>query len=138
MLNICKILCAFLIMAPVDQASSSEKQSPEEALEAYVVGLRTGNLAKLQGLFLPDGQFCLNDESRDEVVCKQFNKVLESWVQKPDPSASGRVIDRKDAAQTMTAITYELKFGGKTYVDQLLLYKVGNRWRIVAKTTFVR
>ena len=116
MLNMCKILCAFLVLVLVDQAYSNEDQSPEAALEAYVAGLRTGDLAKLQELFLPDGQFCLIAESRDEVVCRQFNKVLESWIQKPDPSTSGRLIDRKDASQTMTAITYELRFAGTRYV----------------------
>ena len=113
--------------------------SPERALEAYVDGLRTGRVERLQELFLPDGQFCtLAEGNASPVDCKRFAEVLASWAARPDPSATGRVLGRHDATPSMSAITYELHFGGDRYLDQLLLYRTEAGWRVVAKTTAVR
>ena len=37
----------------------------------------------------------------------------------------------------MSAVTYQLHFGGDRYIDQLLLYRTKAGWRVVAKTTAV-
>lgn len=127
---------ALLALAPSTQASAADEQSPELALEAYVNGLRTGSLERLRELFLSDGQFCsVSAEPGRRIVCNKFSEVLGGWVAKPDPLASGRIVHRKDAAQSMSAITYELNFGGDRYIDQLLLYRSEGRWWVVAKTT---
>lgn len=119
-------------------AHAAEAASPEQALEAYVGGLRTGNIERLQALFLPEGQFCTRAEGDDApVACKRFADVLAGWAARPDPAATGRVLDRRDATPSMSAVTYELHFGGDRYVDQLLLYRTGAGWRVVAKTTAV-
>ena len=120
-------------------AFATAPSSPEQALTAYVDGLRTGSVATLEALFLPDGQFCtLPDKSDAPVSCKRFAEVLASWAAHPDPAATGRVLDRRDATPSMTAVTYELHFGGDRYIDQLLLYRTDAGWRVVAKTTAVR
>ena len=112
--------------------------SPEAALEAYVDGLRTGRVERLQALFLPDGQFCtLAKDGAAPISCKRFAEVLGGWTARPDPAATGRVLDRRDATPSMSAVTYELHFGGDRYVDQLLLYRTDAGWRVVAKTTAV-
>lgn len=112
--------------------------SPEAALEAYVDGLRTGHVERLQALFLPDGQFCTLAEGESSPVdCKRFAEVLGGWAARPDPAATGRVIDRRDATPSMSAVTYQLHFGGDRYIDQLLLYRTKGGWRVVAKTTAV-
>lgn len=129
-------VAALLAAAP---AHAAEATSPEQALEAYVGGLRTGRVEELQKLFLPDGQFCtLADGGDTPVGCKPFAEVLGGWAARPDPAATGRVLDRRDATPSMTAVTYELHFGGDRYIDQLLLYRTGAGWRVVAKTTAVR
>lgn len=113
--------------------------SPEAALEAYVDGLRMGRVERLQALFLPDGQFCtLAEEGAAPIGCKRFAEVLGDWAARPDPAASGRALDRRDATPSMSAVTYELHFGGDRYIDQLLLYRTDAGWRVVAKTTAVR
>jgi hypothetical protein len=118
---------------------AADEQSPEQALEAYMDGLRDGSLEKLQELFLADGQFCsVATKPTRRIDCRKFNEVLGSWVAKPDPGTSGRVIHRKDATPSMSAITYELDFAGTKYIDQLLLYRVEGRWQVVAKTTTVQ
>ena len=120
-------------------ASAVEASSPEQALEAYVDGLRTGRVAVLEKLFLPDGQFCtLSDKGDPPVGCQRFADVLPGWAARPDPAATGRVLDRRDATPSMSAVTYELNFGGDRYIDQLLLYRTDAGWRVVAKTTAVR
>jgi len=120
-------------------ATAAVPPSPERALEAYVDGLRTGRVERLQELFLPDGQFCtLAEGNASPVDCKRFAEVLASWAARPDPSATGRVLGRHDATPSMSAITYELHFGGDRYLDQLLLYRTEAGWRVVAKTTAVR
>lgn len=112
--------------------------SPEAALEAYVDGLRTGRVERLQALFLPDGQFCtLAEDGAAPIGCQRFAEVLGGWAARPDPAATGRVLDRRDATPSMSAVTYELHFGGDRYVDQLLLYRTDAGWRVVAKTTAV-
>ncbi|WP_332817766.1 nuclear transport factor 2 family protein [Sphingopyxis sp.] len=130
-------VAALLAAAPAHAAQAS---SPEQALEAhYVGGLRTGRVEELQKLFLPDGQFCtLPEDSSAPVGCKPFAEVLASWAARPDPSATGRILDRRDATPSMSAVTYELYFGGDRYIDQLLLYRTEAGWRIVAKTTAVQ
>lgn len=130
-------LAALLAAAPATAAPAPA--SPEAALEAYVDGLRTGRVERLQALFLPDGQFCTLAADRTPAVdCKRFAEVLGGWAARPDPSASGRVLDRHDAAPSMSAITYELHFGGDRYIDQFLLYRTDAGWRVVAKTTAVQ
>lgn len=126
-------------MAAAAPAHAAAPSSPEQALEAYVGGLRTGRVEELQRLFVPDGQFCtLSADSDTPVGCKRFAEVLASWAAHPDPRASGRVLDRRDATPSMTAVTYELNFGGDRYIDQLLLYRTAAGWRVVAKTTAVQ
>ena len=120
-------------------ASSSAPASPEAALEAYVDGLRTGRVEVLEALFLPEGQFCtLAASGEPPIGCKRFAEVLGGWAARPDPAAAGRILDRRDATPSMSAVTYELHFGGDIYVDQLLLYRTDAGWRVVAKTTAVR
>lgn len=129
-------ITALLAAAP---ANAAEAASPEQALEAYVGGLRTGRVEELQKLFLPGGQFCTLAEGGDTPVsCKPFAEVLASWAARPDPAATGRVLNRRDATPSMTAVTYELHFGGDRYIDQLLLYRTDAGWRVVAKTTAVQ
>lgn len=129
-------IAALLFAAP---AAASAPPTPETALEAYVDGLRTGRVERLQALFLPDGQFCTLAEDGDAPIgCKRFAEVLAGWAARPDPAASGRVLDRRDATPSMSAVTYELHFGGARYVDQLLLYRTDAGWRVVAKTTAVQ
>jgi len=92
----------------------------------------------LQALFLPDGQFCTLAEGESSPVdCKRFAEVLGGWAARPDPAATGRVLDRRDATPSMSAVTYQLHFGGDRYIDQLLLYRTKAGWRVVAKTTAV-
>ncbi|WP_447753677.1 nuclear transport factor 2 family protein [Sphingopyxis fribergensis] len=129
-------IAALLLAVP---AAGSAPSSPEAALDAYVAGLRSGQVAQLQALFLPDGQFCTLAEGKTPPVeCRRFAEVLGGWAARPDPAATGRVLDRRDATPSMSAITYELHFGGERYVDQLLLYRTDAGWRVVAKTTAVR
>lgn len=130
------ILAALVVAEP---APSAAPASPEAALEAYVGGLRTGRVETLEALFLPEGQFCtLAEGGAAPIACKRFADVLGSWTARPDPAATGRVLDRRDAAPSMSAVTYELHFGGDRYVDQLLLYRTDAGWRVVAKTTAVQ
>ena len=130
---------AALLAAGSAAAAPPAPSSPEQALEAYVDGLRTGRVELLQALFLPDGQFCtLAADETPPVDCKRFAEVLGDWAARPDPAATGRVLDRRDATPSMSAVTYELHFGGDRYVDQLLLYRTDAGWRVVAKTTAVQ
>jgi hypothetical protein len=130
-------IAALLLAAP---AAASAPSTPEAALEAYVDGLRTGRVEQLQALFLPDGRFCTLAEGdrAAPIECKRFSDVLGGWAARPDPAATGRILDRHDATPSMSAITYELHFGGDIYVDQLLLYRTDAGWRVVAKTTAVQ
>lgn len=131
-------IAALLTAAPATAAAPAPS-SPDEALEAYVGGLRTGRVELLQALFLPDGLFCTLAESGDAPGgCKRFAEVLAGWAARPDPAATGRVLDRRDATPSMSAVTYELHFGGDRYVDQLLLYRTDAGWRVVAKTTAIQ
>ena len=92
----------------------------------------------MQALFLPDGQFCTLAEGESSPVdCKRFSEVLGGWAALPDPAATGRVLDRRDATPSMSAVTFQLHFGGDRHIDQLLLYRTKAGWRVVAKTTAV-
>jgi hypothetical protein len=130
---------AAALLAPAPAIAAAETATPEQALEAYVGGLRAGRVDLLEALFLAEGQFCtLGKDAAAPIGCKRFAEVLGGWAAHPDPEASGRILDRRDATPSMTAVTYELRFGGDTYVDQLLLYRTDAGWRVVAKTTAVR
>jgi hypothetical protein len=130
--------CLAALLASAPAAAAPAASSPEQALEAYVGGLRTGQIELLQGLFLPDGQFCTLAANKTPAVdCQRFADVIGGWAARPDPTATGRVLNRHDAAPSMSAITYELHFGGDRYIDQLLLYRTPAGWRVVAKTTTV-
>lgn len=131
------VAAALLATGPALAAETAP--SPERALDAYVGGLRAGRVEVLEALFLPDGQFCtLSTDGGAPIGCRRFAEILGDWAARPDPAARGRVLDRHDATPAMSAITYELHFGGDRYVDQLLLYRTDAGWRVVAKTTTVR
>ncbi|MBB6096389.1 hypothetical protein HNQ60_005311 [Povalibacter uvarum] len=106
----------------------------DTALDAYVEGLRKGDLNILQGLFLGEGQFCMNRQ--EGIRCSSFAAVLPSWIEKPDAQAAGRVRSR-EVIGSMARVTYQLDFNGTSYLDHLLLYESAGRWRVVAKTTWV-
>ncbi|HET6525754.1 nuclear transport factor 2 family protein [Sphingopyxis sp.] len=130
------ILAALAAAEPPPPAAPA---SPEAALEAYVGGLRSGRVEVLEALFLPDGQFCtLARDGAAPIGCRRFAEVLGDWAARPDPAATGRILDRHDATPSMSAVTYELHFGGDLYIDQLLLYRTDAGWRVVAKTTAVQ
>ncbi|MGV3731695.1 MAG: nuclear transport factor 2 family protein [Sphingopyxis sp.] len=130
--------CLAALFAAAPATAAPVPSSPEEALEAYVGGLRSGRVELLQGLFLPDGQFCtLAADKTPAIDCQRFADVIGSWAAQPDAATTGRVLDRHDAAPSMSAVTYELHFAGDRYVDQLLLYRTPGGWRVVAKTTTV-
>lgn len=130
---------AAALMASAPAVAATDTPTPEQALEAYVGGLRAGRVELLEELFLADGQFCtLSEGAAAPIDCKRFGEVLGSWAAHPDPQASGRILDRRDATPSMTSVTYELRFGGVVYVDHLLLYRTGTGWRVVAKTTAVQ
>jgi hypothetical protein len=131
------VMKAFLMVALLTSIGVSEKAKAQDALlkkalDNYVQGLRQGNLSVLQAAFWPEGQFCA--QQTDTVVCQTFAHVLPGWVTKPDPAAKG-VIRSQETNGPMARVTYELRFGGRKFLDFLLLYKTGNRWVIVAKTT---
>lgn len=131
--------CVAALFAAGPAVAAPAPSSPEAALEAYVGGLRTGRVEVLQALFLPDGQFCtLAKDGAAPIGCQRFADVLAGWAARPDPAATGRVLDRRDATPSMSAVTYELYFGGDRYVDQFLLYRTDAGWRVVAKTTAVQ
>ena len=68
--------CVAAILAAEPAMTAAATSSPEAALEAYVDGLRTGQVERLQALFLPDGQFCtLAKGERSPVHCKRFAEV---------------------------------------------------------------
>lgn len=109
--------------------------SLEIALDAYVDGLRSGDVKMLNRLFFADGQFCLNGKAG--IKCSSFAQALPTWVEKPDPKTRGKIRSQEVIGQSMARVTYELDFNGTSYVDQLLLYKRDDQWVVVAKTTFI-
>jgi Putative lumazine-binding len=108
----------------------------EDALGAYVEGLRTGDAKTLNKLFFNDGQFCLNRGT--EIICSSFAKAIPSWVVVPDRKASGKITSKEVIEESMARVTYELDFNGDSYIDYLLLYKKNGQWVVVAKTTYLR
>lgn len=108
----------------------------EDALGAYVEGLKTGDVKTLKKLFLDQGQFCLNRKS--EIKCTSFAEALPAWVEKPDPATSGKLITKEIVEDSMARVSYQLDFGGEKYLDYFLLYKNGGRWVVVSKTTFIK
>ena len=110
--------------------------SVEDALDAYVEGLRIGDVKTLGEVFFATGQFCR--ASLGAIRCTSFADSLPSWVEKPDPKARGKVVAKEVVGDSMASVTYELEFGGDSYIDYLLLYKKEGRWVVVAKTTFIK
>jgi hypothetical protein len=132
-LAIALLVTLFPIFAAPQAAVAS---SLENALDAYVHGLRIGDVKTLRKLFFSDGQFCLN--SGAEIDCSSFAKALPSWVSNPDPKARGKIRSKEVIGQSMARVTYELDFNGASYIDYLLLYKKNDQWVVVAKTTFLK
>lgn len=121
-------------LATLSQAAAAD--SVEEALDAYLQGLRAGDVKTLGQLFFATGQFCRANPAG--IRCSTFADSLPSWVERPDPKARGRVVSKEVVGDSMASVTYELEFGGDSYTDYLLLYKRDGRWVVVAKTTHVK
>jgi Putative lumazine-binding len=132
-LYIARLTAVFVLVAASQAVLAS---SLENALDAYVEGLRTGDMKTLHKLFIHDGQFCVN--SGAEINCSSFAKAIPSWVAKPDPKTSGKIRSKEVIDQSMARVTYELDFNGVTYIDYLLLYRKNDQWIVVAKTTLLK
>lgn len=130
---IIRLTALLAVFAPSQPAMAS---SLESALEAYVEGLRSGDVKTLNKLFYDDGQFCLNGKAG--IKCPSFAQTLPSWVEQPDPKARGKILSKEVTGPSMARVTYELEFNGTTYVDYMLLYQRDDRWLVVAKTTFIK
>lgn len=123
------------LLAVLALAQPAMAGSLENALDAYVEGLRSGDVKTLNKLFHDDGQFCLNGKAG--IKCSSFAQALPTWVETPDPKTRGKVRSQEVIGQSMARVTYELDFNGTSYVDYLLLYKRQEQWVVVAKTTFI-
>lgn len=124
------------LLAVLALSQPAMASSLENALEAYVDGLRSGDVKTLNKLFYDDGQFCLNGKAG--IKCSSFAQTLPSWVEQPDPKARGKILSKEVTGPSMARVTYELELNGTTYVDYLLLYQRDERWLVVAKTTFIK
>ena len=127
------LAAAFTVLA-VSQTAMGD--TLEDAMGAYVEGLKTGDVKTLNKLFHDQGQFCVNRKS--EIKCTSFAEALPTWVEKPDPAASGQLITKEIVEDSMARVSYQLDFGGENYLDYFLLYKNGGRWIVVSKTTFIK
>lgn len=127
-------LAALAVLAALSQTAAAA--SVEDALDAYVKGLRIGDMKTLGEVFFADGQFCRANQGG--IRCSSFAEVLPSWVERPDPKARGKVVSKEVVGDSMANVIYELEFGGDTYIDNLLLYKKEGRWVVVAKTTTIK
>ena len=127
-------LTTFAALAVMSQAAAAT--SVEGALDAYVEGLRIGDVSTLAEVFFADGQFCR--ANLGEIRCSSFAEALPSWVEKPDHRTRGRIVSKEVVGDAMARVTYELEFNGDSYIDYLLLYKKEGRWLVVAKTTFIK
>lgn len=116
--------------------AATASMSVEESLSAYLDGLRRGDAATLNALFLGEGRFCLNDDKG--IRCWPFAEAITNWIKKPDPQATGRIVSHETTADSMARVTYALEFNGMSFHDHMLLYKTGGRWVVVAKTTYIK
>jgi hypothetical protein len=130
------IACSIAVFAFLAVVQAATAGSVENALEAYVDGLRSGDVKTLNKLFFNDGQFCASRAAG--IKCSSFAETLPSWVEQPDPTARGKILSKEAIGESMARVTYELKFNDDSYVDYLLLYKKDGQWIVVAKTTFLQ
>ena len=126
---------------PVDAQPDTDTKAVEAVFADYVEGLAEGDLARLSNAFSPEGVFVSVDAAQNgktTVVSRPFKNVLASWAASPDPTASGRITGVAIRNDFMASIQAELDYGTDRYEDNLLLYKLEGRWKIVAKTTYAR
>ena len=126
---------------PVDARPDTDTKAIEAMFADYVEGLAEGDLARLSNAFSPEGVFVSVDAAQNgktTVVSRPFKNVLASWAANPDPTASGRITGVAIRDDFVASIQAELDYGTARYEDNLLLYKLEGRWKIVAKTTYAR
>jgi len=133
----------YLIFAaiPVAAQPNTDATAIEAVFADYVGGLAEGDLARLSNAFSPEGAFVSVDAAQNgktTVVSRPFKNVLASWAANPDPTTSGRITSVAIGNDVMASIQAELDYGADRYEDNLLLYKLEGRWKIVAKTTYAR
>lgn len=138
------ILAFVLIFAasPTHARPDTDTKSIEAVFGDYVAGLAKGDVARLSSAFSPEGVFvsvrAAQDSKPATVVSRPFKDVLASWAANPDPTAFGRITGIAIQNDFMASIQAELDYGTDRYEDNLLLYKLEGRWKIVAKTTYGR
>lgn len=117
-------------------AGASAQQTPAEALEDYVGGLRNGDTAQLLRVLHSAGQVCFQSgPTRPAPTCESFASAAPRWTATADPNAHGKVLHQHDATPTMSTITYELHVRNTHFIDQFLMYRIDGRWWIMAKNT---
>ena len=111
-----------------------ERAAVEAVVQAYAAGLRQADLAGLRSAFADAGQFIARNRD-GSLVTAAFATVLPTWVSKPDDKVEILIDQVSMPTPAMAAITARLRTTPRCYDDQLLLYRGGDGWRIVAKTT---
>jgi hypothetical protein len=128
------IFSLILLVALSTKAQPTQQGELSVTIDLYLEGLQKGDINLLNKAFAAEGQFCYLAEG--QLACKKFSAVLPSWAARPDAKASGKIL-LSETKGNMGLVTYELNFAGKTFRDNLSLYRIDDRWQIVTKTTFV-
>jgi len=128
--------------APAAAQVGADSVEIRDVVEDYIVGWRTADEALLASAFATDQGVILwpsGDPGEETLNGMTFGDVLARG-RRPNPAYGERwrilALDIVDGELAVAKI--DISREGGSYVDYLVLYKLGGGWRIVAKTYVVR
>ncbi len=140
--SILALVCALHGPGPVLAQSVPDSVQIHEVIEGYIVGWRTADANLLSRVFATDRGVLLwpsGDPGAETLNGMTFEDILARG-RRPNPAYGEqwkiRALDIVDGKLAVAKV--DISREGGSYVDYLVLYKLGVGWRIVTKTYVVR
>lgn len=128
--------------APGAAQAGADSVEIREVVEGYIVGWRTADEALLAQVFATDQGVILwpsGDPGEETLSGMTFGDLLARG-RRPNPAygESWRIRELDIVDGKLAVAKVDISREGGSYVDYLVLYKLGGGWRIVTKTYVVR
>ena len=126
----------------VEGQDASETDAITETIERYVVGWRNGDLELLADAFATEDGVVLwrtGEAGQESLGGMTFGDILERGSRpNPEYGKDWEILSLDVVDGQLAVAKVDISRRGGSYVDYLVLYKLGNGWRIVTKTFVAR
>lgn len=134
--------CLFLYSSSTSSAPNVEESQVRQVVGDYIEGWREADAERLSQVFALDNGHViwLSDKDGSETVESMSFGDIVSRDKEPNPEygRNSEILALDVVDDKLAVAKVEISFSKGNYIDYLVLYKVGDDWRIATKTFVTR